>query len=54
MPLCALAVYLMADILKLGKSIDEEEKYMRSAKKYHPYFLILGFKVSITKCQPEL
>ena len=36
MPLCVLAVYLMADILRSGKSIDEEEKYMRSAKNYHP------------------
>ena len=32
MPLFALAVYLTTDILRLDKSIDEEEKYMRSAK----------------------
>ena len=37
-PLCALAVYLMAkkDILRLGKLIVEEDKYMRSSKNYHP------------------
>ena len=36
MPLCVLAVYLMADILRLGKLIDKEGKYMRPAKNYHP------------------
>ena len=36
MVLCVLVVYLLADILKLGKPIDKEKKYMRSAKNYHP------------------
>ena len=31
-----LVVYLLAGILRLGKPIDKEEKYMRSAKNYHP------------------
>ena len=36
MLLCVLVVYLLADILRLGKSIDEAEKYMRLEKHYHP------------------
>ena len=37
MPLCVLTFYLMAkkDILRLGKSIDQEDKYTRSVKNCH-------------------
>ena len=37
-PFCVFTVYLMAkeDILRLGKLIDEEDKYMRSPKNCHP------------------
>ena len=35
-PLCVSDVYLMAEILRLGKSIDEEEKYMKSENCYYP------------------
>ena len=37
-PFCVFTVYLMAkeDILRLGKLIDEEDKYLRSPKNCHP------------------
>ena len=56
MPLCVLVVYLIAkkDNLKLGKLIDKEDKYIRSAENCRLYFLIVGIKVSIAKCQPEI
>ena len=41
------------DILRLGKLIDEEGKYMTTAKNWHPEILIVGIMVNIAKCQPE-
>ena len=40
------------DNLRFSKLIDEEDKYMRSAEKCHPYILIVGVKLSTVTCQP--
>ena len=37
MALCDLAVYLMADILRLGKSIDEEDRNVHELSKKLPF-----------------
>ena len=39
---------------RLGKLIDQEDKYTRSVKNCHLEILIVGIKVSIAKCQPEI
>ena len=39
---------------RLGKLVDQEDKYTRSVKNCHLEILIVGIKVSIAKCQPEI
>ena len=41
------------DNLRLGKLIDEEDQYVRSAENCHPHILIAGVKVITVTCQPE-
>ena len=38
----------------LGKLIDEEDKHTRSPKNCYLWILIVGKKVNIAKCQPEI